>query len=208
MADPGHPVPVRLPREERRAQILAAAARAFMAAGFDGTSMEGVAQAAGVTRLVVYRIFATKELLYRAVLSSVTDELVAAFKGRDIASIRRAGGIVRMMLPIARRHPDAFRLLWRQAAGEPLFAHFARQFRVVLGGYTEQVIRLDRRISDPVLASWCAAALAAHLLDGLCVWLDDGDVCLDDQYAVMQTCGLLALLDAWADPRPPEWLHR
>jgi hypothetical protein len=147
-------------------------------------------------------------LLYRAVLSSVTDELVAAFKGRDVTSIRRAGGIVRVMLPIARRHPDAFRLLWRQAAEEPLFAEFARRFRVVLGGYAEQVIDLDGRINDPVLTRWCATTLAVHLLDGVCAWLDHGDPGLDDQYALMQTCGLLALLDAWADPRPPEWMQR
>src|SRR6185436_19787519 len=65
----------RLPRAERRAQLLTAAATAFVRAGFDGTSMEDVAEQAGVTRLIVYRIFATKEDLYRAVLESVTDRL-------------------------------------------------------------------------------------------------------------------------------------
>ena len=61
----------RLPRAERRAQLLTAAATAFVSGGFDGTSMEDVAEQAGVTRLIVYRIFATKEDLYRAVLESV-----------------------------------------------------------------------------------------------------------------------------------------
>ena len=67
--------PTALPRAERRAQLLTAAATAFVRGGFDGTSMEDVAEQAGVTRLIVYRIFATKEDLYRAVLESVTDRL-------------------------------------------------------------------------------------------------------------------------------------
>jgi hypothetical protein len=57
-------------REERRAQILEAAARAFRSGGFDGTSMDDVARAAGVTRLIVYRIFESKDDLYRAVIDA------------------------------------------------------------------------------------------------------------------------------------------
>ena len=110
--DPGRGT-TRLPREERRAQIIETAAGAFLQAGFDGTSMEDVAQNAGISRMLLYRNFDNKRHLYRAVLSSVTDEFVAEFQDRDVADIRRRGGIVRVMLGIARRHPDAFRLLWR-----------------------------------------------------------------------------------------------
>ena len=49
-----------LPRAARRAQLLEAAATAFLERGFDGTSMEDVAQEAGVSRLIVYRIFESK----------------------------------------------------------------------------------------------------------------------------------------------------
>src|SRR5215208_227485 len=108
----------RLPRAARRTQIIETAAGAFLRAGFDGTSMEDVAEAAGISRLLIYRIFETKERLYRAVLSSVTDEMLAEFEELDLAEMRRRGGIVRIMLGIARRHSDAFRLLWRQAAQE------------------------------------------------------------------------------------------
>src|SRR4051812_37138170 len=100
----------RLPRAARRTQIIETAAGAFLRAGFDGTSMDEVAEAAGISRLLIYRIFETKERLYIAVLSSVTDEMIAEFERLDLAEIRRRGGIVRIMLGIARRHPDAFRL--------------------------------------------------------------------------------------------------
>jgi AcrR family transcriptional regulator len=196
----------RLPRAARRAQIIETAAGAFLTAGFDGTSMEDVAEAAGVSRLMIYRIFETKERLYRAVLSSITDELVAEFQELDLAEIRRRGGIVRILLGIARRHPDAFRLLWRHAAHEPAFATFSDRFRTVLAEYTENVVILIGRAIDARMLRWCATSLAAHLLEGMSSWLDRGDPSLDDDYIVLQVCGLFAMIDAWSDPHPPEWL--
>jgi AcrR family transcriptional regulator len=197
----------RLARAARRAQIIETAAGAFLRGGFDGTSMDDVAQAAGISRLVVYRIFDTKEHLYRAVLSSVTDEFVAEFENLDLAEIRRRGGIVRVMLGIARRHPDAFRLLWRQAAHEPAFAAFSDYFRKVLAEYAANLILLDGRVIEPQMMRWCATALAAHLLDGMTAWLDDGDPARDDHYVVLQVCGLFAMIEAWGDPQPPAWIR-
>jgi hypothetical protein len=53
---------------------------------------------------------------------------------------------------------------------------------------------------------WCATALAAHLLEGMSAWLDDDDPSLDDNYIVLQVCGLRAMIEAWGDPHPPEWI--
>src|SRR3954462_3631856 len=62
-------------RDERQAQILTAAAAAFARPGFAGTSMDDVAAEAGIPRLIVYRHFDSKEDLYRAVLTKVTERL-------------------------------------------------------------------------------------------------------------------------------------
>ena len=66
-------------RDERQAPILRAAAAAFARTGFAGTSMDDVAAEAGITRLIVYRHFDSKEDLYRAVLERVTDRLREEF---------------------------------------------------------------------------------------------------------------------------------
>ena len=118
-------------------------------------------------------------------LSSVTDEFVVEFEDMDMVEIRRRGGIVRVMLGIARRHPDAFRLLWRHAAHEPAFAAFSRNFRKVVGEHAETLIAVDGRVIKPQMMRWCATALAAHLLDGISAWLDDGDPSLDNDYTVL-----------------------
>jgi AcrR family transcriptional regulator len=200
------PSGTRLPRAARRAQIIETAAGAFLTAGFDGTSMEDVAEAAGISRLLIYRIFETKEQLYRAVLASVTEEFVAEFAKLDLDEIRRRGGIVRVMLGIARRHPDAFRLLWRHAAHEPAFAASSDRFRNVLADYAGAFVTLPGRANDARIVRWCATSLSAHLLEGMSSWLDHGDPDLDDSYIVLQVCGLFAMVGAWADPHPPEWL--
>ena len=69
----------------RRAAILRAAAAAFAERGFADTSMDDVAAAAGITRLIVYRHFPSKEALYVAVLEGVRDRLAE----ESVASIER-----------------------------------------------------------------------------------------------------------------------
>jgi len=50
----------RMPRAQRREQILAAATHAFARAGFADTSLDDVAAEAGVTRVILYRHFDSK----------------------------------------------------------------------------------------------------------------------------------------------------
>src|SRR4051794_29826353 len=54
--------------ERRRPQVLDAALELFLERGYEGTSMEAVAGAAGVTKPVVYACFAGKDELFRALL--------------------------------------------------------------------------------------------------------------------------------------------
>jgi AcrR family transcriptional regulator len=53
---------------ERRLQILRIAVRLFSQHGFRGTTTKEIAQAAGVSEAMVFRHFATKEELYKAIL--------------------------------------------------------------------------------------------------------------------------------------------
>jgi AcrR family transcriptional regulator len=186
---------IRLPRAERRAQIATAAAAAFLRGGFDGTSMDDVAREAGVTRLIVYRVFDGKEVLYRAVLDLVLDDLDASF-------LRRAGDadpepIAAVLLGVARRHPDAFRLLWRHAAHEAPFARFVREFRRAVNEYAEAL--LAPALAEPVVRGWAAEAVASHLYDGVCLWLDDGDPARDDVFVALLVAGSRAMVEGWRE---------
>ena len=107
----------RLPRAERREAILEGATRAFAVAGYRATSMAEAAKEVGVTELILYRHFDSKEELDRAALERVPECLVEDLIGDRKGELGFGAGSV---LAAARLDPDGFQLLWRHAAREPL----------------------------------------------------------------------------------------
>src|SRR5258708_9049683 len=67
----------RMPRVQRREQILTAATEAFARSGFAATSLDDIAAEAGITRVVLYRHFASEPDLYQAVLDRMCARLDA-----------------------------------------------------------------------------------------------------------------------------------
>ncbi len=68
----------RLSANARREQLLDVALDTFARAGYHETSMNDVADAAGVTKPVLYQHFESKRELYQALLDDVGARLVAA----------------------------------------------------------------------------------------------------------------------------------
>jgi len=183
-----------LPRAERRASILSGAAEAFARSGFAHTSMEDVAAACGVTRLILYRHFETKEDLYRAVLEEVFGRLGEELEtGLAAGSTRGLGA--RTLLHVAREEPAAFTLLWRHAARETQFADYASELRSVAVAVMARFVQLDT--GDPVLDRWTNEALFGWLVESTLIWLDQGDPALDSEFVERTTSGLSALRTAW-----------
>lgn len=92
-AGPGRPKDL-----EKRAAILQAAKRLFTTQGFDGTSMDAIASAAGVSKLTVYSHFQDKERLFVAAVECVCQEQMPA----EIFLADLKGPIRRQLLTIAR----------------------------------------------------------------------------------------------------------
>ncbi len=68
----------RLPAARRRRQLLDVAVDVFAERGFHGTSMDEVAEAAGVTKPVLYQHFDSKRELFLELLEDVGSHLVSA----------------------------------------------------------------------------------------------------------------------------------
>lgn len=68
----------RLPAARRRRQLLDVAQEAFADRGFHGTSMDDIADAAGVTKPVLYQHFPSKRDLYLELLEDVGQQLLQA----------------------------------------------------------------------------------------------------------------------------------
>ena len=63
----------RMPAAERRAQLLDVALRVFGEKGFHDTSMNDIAEAAGVTKPVLYQHFGSKRALFRELLRELVE---------------------------------------------------------------------------------------------------------------------------------------
>ena len=183
-----------LSRSQRHAAILQGAATAFATKGFATTAMEEVAVASGITKEIVYRHFASKEELYRAVLDGTRQRLQA-----DLARARQefgAGAGIRGLLAVGRAQPDALRLLLVHAAREPEFADYANDVRNRVINWVLQ----RRRHDDPIFHRWAAEVAVSHVRNAVLTWLDVGDPARDEEFARRCLAGVNALWKAWNAP--------
>ena len=66
----------RLPRRERRVQLLDSALQVFVAQGYHAAAMDDIAERAGVSKPVLYQHFPGKLDLYLALLDSACDAVI------------------------------------------------------------------------------------------------------------------------------------
>jgi AcrR family transcriptional regulator len=157
----------RLRRTERRDQILVAATSVFAEAGFEATSLDDVAAAAGISRVILYRHFESKADLYRAVLERVCTRMSARVGlgdyGEDaIPNLVRAAG----------EDPDGFRLLFRHAAREPEFRDLTEVVRAA--AYDTALRELHPLVADRRWRRWAGQLVPAVAVEAVIAWLDAG----------------------------------
>ncbi|MFJ4790484.1 TetR/AcrR family transcriptional regulator [Streptomyces sp. NPDC088794] len=165
----------RLSVEERRSQLLDAALGLFAHRTPEEVSLDDVAEAAGVSRPLVYRYFpGGKQQLYEAALRSAADELRQCFdEPRDGALLPRLSRALNRYLAFVDQHDAGFSALLqggsvvstsrttaivdgvRRAAAEHILSHL---------GVTDPGLPLRMTVR-----MWITAVEAASL-----IWLDEG----------------------------------
>jgi TetR/AcrR family transcriptional regulator len=108
----------RLSSEDRRQQLIGKAVELFSRRGFSGTRTRDIAAACGVSEAILFRHFATKEDLYRAILDSHgcgagrpewTREMKRLAAARDDRGL--IGGVVNRILTEFRENAAFHRLM-------------------------------------------------------------------------------------------------
>jgi AcrR family transcriptional regulator len=75
------PRSTRLPRHQRRRQLLDAALEVFVSRGYHAAAMDEIAERAGVSKPVLYQHFPGKLELYLALLDESVDTLIETVRG-------------------------------------------------------------------------------------------------------------------------------
>ncbi len=158
--------------------LLSAAAELFAERGYHATDVASIAAAAGVTKVIAYRAFGSKQAIYETLLDRHRDELLQA-----LVSSQREPAPVETRIRVGldawfgyvERHPFAWRLLFRDTTGLPELEERHRQMR----GHARQVIaglltaHLGIKPADaPPTAEFLRAAIVGLAL----WWLETTDV--------------------------------
>ena len=133
--------------ERRRPLILDAASGLFLKHGYEGTSMDAVARAAGVTKPVVYACFAGKEELFEAllereearVLETIQASLPSDAEVEDPEPLL-VEGLTAFLRAVA-ASPDAYRMIF---LGEGATAAIAQRIQRQRARQVEAVAALSR----------------------------------------------------------------
>jgi AcrR family transcriptional regulator len=168
----------RLPASERRSAILESALQVFAKHGYNGSSIDEIAQAAGVSKALIYEHFPSKKDLHRSLLEEqvqeIFDRLARSAMTPEPGHVRLRAGVDAFLQFVEERR-GAFFMLYRDAV-EPevaeLFTGLQRQATAAIA----ELIAADPG-ALPVEDSERGVEMLAQLLSGavqsLAIWWDD-----------------------------------
>lgn len=137
----------RLPAARRKEQLLEVAQHVFAERGFHLTSMNDVADAAGVTKPVLYQHFSSKRSLYLELLRSVGDRLMLAIQtaaaeaGHPRQQVEDGLGAY---FTFVADHPDAYRLMFGGGTRrDSEFAEEATRVELAIAEAIAPLIRIE-----------------------------------------------------------------
>lgn len=140
----------RMPAAARRRQLLDVALERFAAGGYHETSMEEIADAAGVTKPVLYQHFQSKQQLFLELLDAVGRDLLSDVENRAAAEkhpYQRVLAGFRAYFDFVCQRTAAFQLVF--GSGARLSDEFADSVRRIEEGIAAIIARfIDADIDD------------------------------------------------------------
>jgi AcrR family transcriptional regulator len=130
----------RLPAAARREQLLSVALGVFASEGFHGASMNDIADAAGVTKPVLYQHFESKNDLYLALIEDTGVRLSTLIEAATVDADGPRDQVTRGFLAYFR---------WVAADGDSFRLLFSGGARVG-DEFIEAVQRIEQRITDSI----------------------------------------------------------
>jgi AcrR family transcriptional regulator len=165
----------RLPRDERRGQLLIAASEVFVERGYHAAGMDEIADRAGVSKPVLYQHFSSKLELYLAVLQRHVENLVSGVRQalRTTTDNRqRLRAAVQAFFDFIEHDGQGYRLIFENDyVTEP---QVSAQVKVATDSCTDAVFDLISRDSglEAHRARMIAVGLVAVSVDCARYWLN------------------------------------
>ncbi|QJC22412.1 TetR/AcrR family transcriptional regulator [Arcanobacterium buesumense] len=156
----------RMTRIERRTQLIGIARQLFAARGYDAVSIEEIANAADVSKPVIYEHFGGKEGLYQVIVdrettavNTILHEALSAGKGPR----ESLEAVVLGLLDYIEENPDGFGLMVHQSPG----VLAGGEFSTIISDMGDHLHELLQKYMENLDFPSDALALYAHMLSGL-----------------------------------------
>ena len=193
----------RLPRRERRAQLLDSALEVFSTHGYHAAGMDDIADHAGVSKPVLYQHFPSKLELYVALLDSSCATLIGNCQAALESTQDNKQRVARAMdafFDYVANDTGAFRLVFESDLNEVAAVH--ERITWATDQCVEAISRrimLDTQLPQPV--AWLVAqGLVGMSQVSARAWLKDQTLPLD---IAVEVIGRLAWRGVGGQPAPP-----
>lgn len=171
--------PKRVDDATQRTRVAAVAREMFLEAGYDETTMDAVAQRAGISKKTLYQLFESKDAVFAAIIEAHRElmldipsgdddrplaEALAAIFRVDLApeAERARTAVLRLVVDVARRRPELARVLHR---------HGPEESRRMLAGWIARQAARDRLVADDPNR---VAGILLHMVFAPIAFEDDG----------------------------------
>ncbi len=156
-----------MPRERREQLILNVAGGVFAREGYHSSSMDEIADQAGVSKPMLYAYFNSKEGLYLAYIERAGGELLERLESAAPRGVRPASALrarITEFLSFVEEHGDGWKVLFREVGSTRPFSDQVAELR-------ERIARAIRRMLEDGVSAWPgypepAADAVAHALVG------------------------------------------
>lgn len=163
---------VRLDVEERRGQLIELGLQHFGERAYDDVSIDAIAEAAGISKGLLYHYFPTKRAYYAATVKEGAARLVASTVAGDTADpLASLEAGLDAYLTYVKAHARAYATLMRSGVGvDPEIARIVDETRAtfvdrLIAGFagSERSVLLDAPVVRLALRGWVGFAEAASL---------------------------------------------
>lgn len=159
---------------ERREAFLLAACQAFLEKGVGTATMQDVADAAGVPKILIYRIFRSKQ----ALLDAIRDRVIAKIHEVWAEPAYTYGARLRGMAQAAREQPEPFLLVFRYSQAGVEGLDWRKAVEDAMSAYTlDRWFRIgpDAPPGAEARAEYASRLNVGQFIEMIIRWIEGGD---------------------------------
>lgn len=167
----------RVDHDARRAAYVSVAARVLLEKGLHTATMRDIAEAAGAAKVLLYRLFPSREALVEALFQRVETAIEDAFA----QPWEGYGSMVRHVLATARAEPAPFLLVLKNARGSGL--DWEPRLRLALARTSLPLFKPGPNAAPggEERAVRASGAMFGLFVDSMITWLEDRDGLTDEE---------------------------